>query len=133
MLVLTNQRLALLDLDQSDALKGSASQVVCARRDKKVTVGSTEARTGFPFPAKTGFSLPVLKVAEGSDETRRRLSGGTRAVSAARGMSAWEYVNQRSVLYSVLANQRPMLRTDRHCDSLSSCCQKVSVSETCHC
>ena len=97
-MVWTNQRLALLSLDQSDALKGSASQVVCARRDKKVTVGSTEARTGFPFPARTGFSLPVLKVAEGSDEARRRLSGGTRAVSAARGMSAWEYVNQRSVL-----------------------------------
>ena len=95
-MVWTNQRLALLSLDQSDALKGSASQVVCARRDKKVTVGSTEAKTGFPFPARTGFSLPVL--AEGSDEARRRLPGGTRAVSAARGMSAWEYVNQRSVL-----------------------------------
>ena len=92
---MTNQRPAILCLD---ALKGSASQVVCARRDKKVTVGSTEARTGFPFPTRTGFSLPVLKVAEGSDEARRRLSGGTRAVSAARGMSAWEYVNQRSVL-----------------------------------
>ena len=82
-------------------------------------MGSTEARTGFPFPARTGFSLPVLKVAEGSDEARRRLSGGTRAVSAARGMSAWEYVNQRSVLLSISKSEAsvilylPMLLSNR--------------------
>ena len=56
-----------LDIDQSEALKGSASQVVCARRDKKVAVGSTE--------------------------DRRRWPEGTRAVSAAMGRLAWKCGN----------------------------------------
>ena len=56
-----------LGIDQSEALKGSASQVVCARRDKKVAVGRTE--------------------------DRRRWPEGTRAVSAAMGRLAWKCGN----------------------------------------